>query len=136
VDGGIANQLFISPTSFSIRQAMNDIGFTASGTVYIIRNNPTRTHWDLIKPTAVALSTGSIGGLTRNQGNTDQYVIFLQAQIDGMDCYSAQIPASFQIESNEAFDTNYMQQLYAVAYKRASKGYPWADKPDRFAPDR
>ena len=134
VDGGIANQLFISPTAFSIRQAMDDIGFTASGTVYIIRNNPTRTHWDLIKPTAVALSTGSIGGLTRNQGNTDQYVIFLQAQLDEMECRSAQIPASFNVESTEAFDTHYMQQLYDLSCGLAREGYPWASKPQRFTP--
>ncbi len=132
VDGGIGNQLFISPTSFSIRQAMDDIGFTELSTIYIIRNSPTRTHWDLIKPTAVTLSMASIGGLTRNQGNTDQYVIYLQAQLDKMDCRSAQIPASFNVDSKEAFDINYMQQLYGLAYGLASKGYPWTNKPRRF----
>ena len=134
VDGGIANQLFISPTSFSIREAMDDIGFTGSGTVYIIRNNPTRTDWEAIRPTAAALAAASIGGLTRNQGNTDQYVIFLQARIDEMDCRSAQIPASFKVESSEAFDTHYMQQLYDLAYDQASEGYPWTSKPQRFSP--
>ena len=134
VDGGIGRQIFITPASFSIKQAMDEIGFTQSATVYIIRNNPTRTDWELIKPSAVALSKASIGGLTRNQGNTDQYVIFLQAQLDKMECRSAQIPAHFKVESTEAFDTNYMQQLYDFSYELASKGYPWADKPQRFTP--
>jgi predicted acylesterase/phospholipase RssA len=134
VDGGIGHQIFLSPTSLSIRQAMDDIGFTGSGTVYIIRNNPTLTHWELVKPSAMAISKASIGGLTRNQGNTDQYVIYLQAQLDEMECCSAQIPPSFMVESEEAFDINYMGQLYELAYKQASAGYPWASKPKQFTP--
>jgi predicted acylesterase/phospholipase RssA len=129
VDGGVGNQIFLSPTSLSVRRAMDDIGFKGSGTVYMIRNNPTLTHWELVKPTAVAVSSASIGGLTRNQGNTDQYVIYLQALLDKTECRSAQIPASFMVESEEAFDINYMQQLYDLAYERARNGYPWASKP-------
>ena len=134
VDGGIGHQIFLSPTSLSLRQAMDDIGFTGSGIAYIIRNKPTRTHWELVKPTTMAISSASIGGLIRNQGNTDQYVIYLQAQLDKLECRSAQIPASFMVESEEAFDTNYMQQLYELAYKRAINGYPWGSKPQRFTP--
>jgi predicted acylesterase/phospholipase RssA len=134
VDGGIGHQIYLSPTSVSIRRAMDDIGFTGSGTVYIIRNNPTLTHWELVKPTAVAISKASIGGLTRNQGNTDQYVIYLQAQLDEIEYRSAQIPPSFMVEAEEAFDINYMSQLYELAYKQASVGYPWASKPKQFTP--
>jgi predicted acylesterase/phospholipase RssA len=129
VDGGIGHQIFLSPTSLSLRQAMDAIGFTGSGTIYIIRNNPTRTRWQLVKPTALTISTASIGGLTRNQGNTDQYVIYLQAQLDEMECRSAQIPATFMVEPEEPFDINYMQQLYELAYTHARNGYPWASKP-------
>lgn len=133
VDGGIGNQIFITPASVSIRQTMEQVGFTQSGTIYVIRNNPTKTDWQLIKPSAIALSMASIGGLTRNQGNANQYIIFLQARIDGMKCRSAQIPASFKVESSEAFDTDYMQQLYDIAYDMALKGYPWTTKPERFS---
>lgn len=125
VDGGVSNQLFLSPFSFSLRKGMDKVGFTGEGTVYIIRNNPVRLDWELVKPTTLAISSASIGSLILNQGNTNQYLISLQAQLDKMECRSAQMPLSFDAESKETFDAEYMRQLFDVGFVLASEGYPW-----------
>jgi len=132
VDGGIGNQIFISPASVSIKPILDEIGFTQSGAIYMIRNNMSRPEWEPVKPTAISLTTASISGLIQNQGNTNQYVIYLQSQIDGMGCYSAEIPSSFKFESKEAFDKDYMAELYNLGYEQAKNGHPWQDRLERF----
>jgi len=124
-DGGVGNQIFISPASHNPRVEFDMVGFTGPCSIYMIRNSVTRTDWELVKPTALSLAGASIGGLTRNQGNANQYVIYLQAKNDDMACYSARIPSDFSATATEAFDTAYMTELYALAYDKAIKDEIW-----------
>lgn len=130
VDGGIANQLFISPISFSIRDAMNRVGFKADGTIYVIRNSAIRSKWELVKPSAIAVSAASISGLTLNQGNSDQHVVYLKSIQDKLGFRAAHIPESFQVEPDEVFDVEYMQRLFSVAFDLAEQGFPWVTSPN------
>ena len=131
VDGGIGNQLFLTPTSASLGKAMDQIGFTGGGTIYVIRNAPFLPGWNAVHPSVIAVSEAAIGGLTYNQGDADQYVIYLQSRIDRMPYRVAQISASFNVDSKGAFDINYMQQLFDTGYAMASEGYPWSTEPMR-----
>jgi predicted acylesterase/phospholipase RssA len=129
VDGGISYQLFINPTSASIREFMNAAGFSGDGTVYVIRNTHSNLSWTPVKKNGVAISAASIGGLTTNQGNSDQYIIYLQTKLDDMDFRAARISDEFPHESSEAFDLKYMNNLYDDAFKEAKNGYPWSNVP-------
>lgn len=124
-DGGVGNQIFISPASHSPRVEFDMVGFTGPCSIYMIRNSVTRTDWDLVKPTAYSLVGASVGGLTRNQGNANMYVIYLQAKNDNMACYSAKIPSDFSATPTEAFDTVYMSELFDFAYNKSIKGEIW-----------
>ena len=129
VDGGISYQLFINPSSVQLGEYIKAAGFTAGGTVYVIRNSLMNSSWEPVKKNAAAISAASVGGLTMNQGNSDQYVIYQQAKLDGMKFQCARIPDVFTVEPNEAFDTAYMQALFEMARNMAVKGYPWSDEP-------
>jgi len=71
----------------------------------------------------------AVGSLIHTQGIGDLYKIYLTAQRDGVDFNLAYIPASFTAPHREAFDTEYMRQLYALGYDLAAKGYPWQKAP-------
>ena len=129
MDGGVGNQIFISPASYDNRQELDDIGFTTTCKIFMIRNSMIRADWHLVEPSAYALTKASIRGLTRNQGNTNQLIIYLMSIRDNVECCSAQIPASFNAEPTEVFDSLYMQQLYDFAFELAANGYPWKSKP-------
>ena len=124
-DGGVANQIFIAPASHDLRIECEQVGLTGSISVYMIRNSVSRRGWKLVKPRAYSLAGASIGGLTRNQGNANQYVIYLQAQKGDMACYSAKIPKDFSATPTEAFDTAYMSELFDFAYNKAIRGEIW-----------
>ncbi|MDF7822937.1 patatin-like phospholipase family protein [Pontiellaceae bacterium B12227] len=129
VDGGISYQLFINPSSVSVRKFMEKAGFTGAGTVYVIRNNHRSSAWEPVKKSGIAISSAALSGLTKNQGNSDQYIIYLQAQMDEMEFKAARITETFPNEPDEAFDPDYMNDMFEQAYEKARQGYPWSDIP-------
>lgn len=130
MDGGIGNQIFISPVSYDNRKELDIIGFTNACKIFMIRNSVAHTDWQLVKPSAFSLTKASIRGLTRNQGNTNQSIIYLMAIRDKIECYSARIPGSFNVQPMEVFDKSYMQQLYNYAFELARNSYPWESSPE------
>ena len=60
------------------------------------------------------------------------YRIFVTTQKDGIDFNLAYIPPTFSTPHEEEFDTNYMQQLYAVGRQAAQVGYKWEKFPPGF----
>ena len=53
-------------------------------------------------------------------------------QRDGIDFNLAYIPPTFNTPHLEEFDTDYMQQLYAVGQKAAQGAAPWQKYPPGF----
>ena len=51
---------------------------------------------------------------------------------DGIDFNLTYIPQTFNTPHLEEFDTNYMQQLYAVGRQVAQTAYPWHKYPPGF----
>ncbi len=62
----------------------------------------------------MSIATRAIASLTRTQGVGDLYRIYATTQRDGIDFNLTYIPPTFNTPHLEEFDTNYMQQLYAV----------------------
>ena len=78
------------------------------------------------------IAAASIDSLIRTQGLGDLYRLYLVALDDGLDYNLAYIPESFDLEPKEAFDPEYMQQLFDLGYQMAKNGYPWAKTPPGF----
>ena len=126
-DGGTTAQVFMYPPSFSVAD-----GPVRQRTLYIIRNARLDAYWESVNRRTLPIAARAIGSLTRTQGIGDLYRIYTTSNRDGIDFNLTYIPASFNVPHREEFDTNYMQQLYAVGKQMAQAGYQWQKFPPGF----
>lgn len=132
VDGGVTSQIFISPVSFRMEEALKKAGLHGEARIYLIRNSKISPKADHLKPKTFPILTHSLSTLLRVQGLGDMYRIYLDAEINNMKYHAAFIPDHFQEEPEEMFDINYMTDLYKLAYTQATNGYPWALDPPEY----
>jgi predicted acylesterase/phospholipase RssA len=130
VDGGAVAQVFLYPPT--IRTA--DVSRKAPPVqrerrAYIIRNSRLDPEWAEVERRTLSISGRAISSLINSQGIGDLYRIYATTQRDKVDFNLAYIPREFDAPHPEEFDTEYMRQLFAFAYDRAARGYPWAKLP-------
>ena len=85
--------------------------------------------WAEVERRTLSISGRAISSLINSQGIGDLYRIYATTQRDKVDFNLAYIPREFDAPHPEEFDTEYMRQLFAFAYDRAARGYPWAKLP-------
>lgn len=129
VDGGFFYQLFLNPSAIRFRDFMEQAGFESDGSVYAIRNALSITNWQPVKLYTASIAMAAMDALTIQQGNSDQYIIYQQALLEGIDFHSARIPPEFIEKSKGEFDKDYMIALFNFAYEKAKQGYPWLEVP-------
>ena len=134
VDGGTMAQVFLFPPSLTENQVIKDYGRTR--VVYIIRNARLDADWASVERRTLPIASRAIGSLMTTQGIGDLYRIFTTTQKDQMDFNLAYIPPTFNVPHKEEFDTNYMQQLYAVGEQLAQAGYQWQKYPPGYKAPR
>jgi predicted acylesterase/phospholipase RssA len=127
VDGGTMAQVFFVPPSIDVKR----LGATEprQRTLYVIRNARLDPDWASVDRRTMSIAARAIASLTRTQGIGDLYRIYLTAQKDGIDFNLTYIPPTFNTPHLEEFDTNYMQQLYAVGQQAAQSGTAWQKYP-------
>jgi predicted patatin/cPLA2 family phospholipase len=130
VDGGLGRQVFFYPEAMHWDDILNVIKSDGKPELYVIRNAKLDPEWKEVKATALDLGGRSVSSLIRTQGIGDISKIYLAAERDGLGLNLAYIPEAFDVESDEAFDRDYMQALYDLAYKRITEGDPWLRKLD------
>jgi predicted acylesterase/phospholipase RssA len=132
VDGGTMAQVFFVPPSINVKQ----LGAAESRqrTLYVIRNARLDVDWASVERRTMSIAARAIASLTRTQGIGDLYRIYLTAQKDGIDFNLTYIPPTFNTPHLEEFDTNYMQQLYAVGQQAAQSGTAWQKYPPGLEP--
>jgi hypothetical protein len=130
VDGGLGRQVFFYPERMHWDEILNVIKSDGKPELYVIRNAKLDPEWKEVKATALELGGRSVASLIRTQGIGDISKMYLAALRDGLSFNLAHIPADFDAESEEAFDTEYMQALYELAYKSITEGDPWLRKLD------
>jgi predicted patatin/cPLA2 family phospholipase len=130
VDGGGAQQVFVYPAAVDWAAIMDKLGASPGASrVYVIRNAFIDAPWDPVKPKVLPIASRTIDSLIRTQGIGDLDRIFLLCQRDHIDFNLADIPKSFNMKAQEAFDKAYMQALYEVGFNLAKSGYPWLKQP-------
>ncbi len=132
VDGGATTQVFLYPPSLHLRETAAAAGVTRERRAYVIRNARLDPDWAEVDRRTMTIAARAIESLIYTQGIGDMYRIYTNAQRDGLDFNLAYIPASFKAVSKEAFDPEYMTQLFQVGYDLAVQGYPWDTTPPGF----
>ena len=134
VDGGVISQVFIYPPSIDLGEVEAEHGIGRETILYVIRNGRLEPEWEPVRRQTLDISGQAIYALIRNQGIGDLYRIYLTARRDDIDFNLAWIPAGFDAEHPEEFDTAYMNALFDTGFRMASAGYPWEKYPPGYDP--
>ena len=129
VDGGAASQVFIYPPGVDYDEVLERLAVPGRPKVYIIRNSRLDPMYEQVRNRLFPIAGRSIESLVRTQGIGDLYRIYLETCRDGLDFNLAYIPAEFTKESKEEFDSQYMKELFDLAYERGKEGYDWEKMP-------
>jgi predicted acylesterase/phospholipase RssA len=124
VDGGTTQQVFMLPPELVITNVAR-----RERTIYVIRNSRMAIESFEVPRDALAIAGRAVTSLIHTQGIGNLYEIAAQARRDGAHFRLAYIPDSFDHELSEAFDRQYMNELFLVGYKLGAAGYPWATRP-------
>jgi len=129
VDGGTVAQVFVYPPSLKLKELAGKQNALRKRNLYIIRNSRLDPQWANTQRHILSIAKRSISSLIQSQGVGDLYRIYLTAKRDGVAYNLAYIPASFNEEHHEEFDTKYMRALYKLAYKLSVDGFQWNKAP-------
>lgn len=132
VDGGVTQQVFVSPPALAVRDLGPSMKRLASR-LFIIRNGKISPEWEAVDAGVFSISGRSVSTLIKNQGIGDLYRIYAMAQIDGTDFNLAAIPSKFNVRRAEPFEQTYMQALYDEGYRSGFQGYRWMKAPPGLA---
>lgn len=131
VDGGAAAQVFLYPAGVDYEQVLEKLEVPGKPNVYIIRNSRLDPIYQQVENKLFPIAGRSLESLVRTQGIGDLFRIYLETCRDGLDFNLAYIPAEFTKQSEDEFDSEYMQALYELAFERAKGGYAW----EKFPPE-
>jgi len=134
VDGGVMAQLFLYPPTLRFGDLAATHNVDRERILYVIRNARLDPDWANVQRRTLHIALRSIGALIHSQGIGDLYQLYLTAQRDGLDYNLAYIPADFDVERKEPFDSEYMHELFELGFNMARHGYPWAKHPPGFGP--
>ena len=129
VDGGTASQVFLYPVGVDFDHVLEKMKVPGRPKVYIIRNSRLDPMYEQVDNKLFPIAGRSLESIIRTQGIGDLYRIFVETCRDGLDFNLAYIPRDFTEKSKEEFDTEYMQKLFYLAFRRAKDGYPWEKMP-------
>lgn len=129
VDGGATAQVFVYPPSLNVRTVSQQAGITRQRRLFVIRNARLDPDWAQVERNTLSIANRAVSSLIQTQGVGDLYRIYIAAQRDGIDFNLAYVPESFKTPLREPFDPVYMKDLFALGYRLAAGGYPWAKTP-------
>ena len=129
VDGGATTQLFLYPVGLDWAEVLDLLQVPGKPTVYMIRNSKLSAPYRVVSPRVLHISAITVASLMRVSGFGDLYRMYVATQRDGLAFRLAALPEDFDAESNEVFDSAYMQQLFERGHQMALEGYPWQPAP-------
>ncbi len=129
VDGGATTQLFLYPVGLDWAEVLDLLQVPGQPTVYMIRNSKLSAPYRVVSREVLEISVTTVASLMRVSGFGDLYRMYVATQRDGLRFRLAALPEDFDAESNEVFDSAYMQKLFERGYQMALEGYPWQPAP-------
>lgn len=134
VDGGATQQVTVFSPSISVLRADRDLGIEVDRTLYVVVNNKLRKPYAAVRPRVTDIAAVSMTSMINGQGTGDLYRLFAVTQRDDIELNIASIPPEFDRIPQEAFDTDYMQELFALGRQTALDGVPWRAYPPDYYP--
>jgi len=129
VDGGIGNQVFAYPPSFSFDTVDERVGYPIHRTLYVLRNSKLNAPYEEVQPSVIKISARTISVLIKQQGKGDVFRIYALTQRDGIDFRLMYLPDDFKLVAERPFDREYMEKLYDFGYNAARSGVIWLEEP-------
>jgi predicted acylesterase/phospholipase RssA len=129
-DGGVVSQVFIYP--LKLKRSVID-AFSRNQLerrLYVLRNGKIEPQYKTQELSLFGLTSRSLETFTKYQALGDLYRLYLETTRDGVDFNLVYIPDSFDAQSRQLFDPDYMRQLYDVGYSMGLHAdAAWQKKP-------
>ena len=129
VDGGATSVLYLYPIGLDWVKLTELLEVKGKPSVYILRNGRWRKHWKSVDRRTIPIAIRTIDSLMGSAVLGDSYRIYLATQRDGIQYNLAYMPESFNEESSESFDKEYMTKLFNLGHQMAIDGYQWNTTP-------
>jgi predicted acylesterase/phospholipase RssA len=129
VDGGVTSLVYLYPLGLDWDVVLGRLEVPGRPNVFVIRNGYLKEGWASVKRNSIYIAARSIDALMQSAVYGDMYRIYLATRRDGLAYHLAFIPESFDAESSEPFDPEYMTELFNLGYEMARDGYPWKSEP-------
>jgi len=129
-DGGVVAQVFIYPLKLkrSVIDAFNRYQLVRR--LYVLRNGKIEPQYKTQDLSLFGLSSRTLETFTKYQGLGDLYRLYLEMTRDGVDFNLVHIPDSFDAQSKQLFDPDYMSKLYELGYSMGQHAdTAWQKKP-------
>lgn len=127
VDGGVTNSVFPFPADLDLG-SLSAPGL-ADPVLYVIRNGKITPEYEAVDLGVADIAQRSISTLIKTQANGDIFRMFAAARASGIEMNLAYIPDTFEAESEEFLDPQYMRALFTLGYDAALDGAPWSRVP-------
>ena len=131
-DGGVTTQVFLFPSQINWAEVCKKLDVQGTPEVYVLRNSRFAPTWKAVEPSVLSLAARTTDSLIRTQGLGDVVRLYLSALDNDLNFNLTFIPDEFELEQQEAFDLEYMRELYKVGKERALHGEPWQSYPPGF----
>jgi hypothetical protein len=136
VDGGATSVLYLYPIGLDWAKLAERLQVKGKPSVYIIRNGVWKKHYETVERSTIPIALRSMDSLMGSAVLGDAYRIYLATQRDGIAYHLAYIPESFDDDSTEPFDQEYMTKLFNLGYEMATSGYNWHTVPPGYSPEQ
>jgi predicted patatin/cPLA2 family phospholipase len=125
VDGGVTAQLFLAYAGMDWRRIAERLRVEGRPDVYAIRNARLHQPWQSIPRRLPAVISRSVSTLIKSQGLGDLAKLYVVARENNLDYRIAYIPDSFASQPKEAFDRDYMRELFQLGYDLSLEDRVW-----------
>ena len=128
VDGGTTANSFLAPLNQSVPKGP----YNRSMSIYVVQNGKLSPEYKTNNPRTLAMAGRAIGTLLKYKNYADVRRLYLLAERNRARFQIMSIPDSFDRVSKEAFDKEYMNELYDLGYSLGLAGLGWTAKPELF----
>jgi hypothetical protein len=135
VDGGATSVVYLYPIGLDWGKLAKKLEVKDKPNVYVLRNGVWRKNWESVERSTIPIALRSMDSLMGSAVLGDAYRIYLATQRDGIEYHLAYIPESFDEESSEPFDKEYMTRLFNLGRQMAIDGYQWKRVPPGYDVD-
>ncbi len=129
VDGGVTSLVYLYPLGLDWEKILDHLEVPGRPNVYLIRSGYLKEGWASVKRNTIYIAARSMDALMQSAVYGDMYRIYLGTSRDGLNYHLAFIPESFDAQSSEPFDSEYMNELFNLGYEMAKEGYQWESEP-------